>query len=169
MRGSAIRSLSWATVALALMAHSQGPSSACPQLHRTPSPGVGSRPGHSLQGYKDLALLAQSGLPSRAPQVQSSPSDQRSLLLQLQFSFFSPPPSLPRRCGSCGHSQHTCCLQAYTSGSRERGRRLQLWVNCYNLLPETPNWFSQAYVPLCESPRAVLTKCHRLGDSDSRR
>ena len=161
--------LSWATVALALRAHSQGPPSACPQPHRTPSPGLGSRPGHSLQGYKDLALLAQPGLPSRASQVQSSPSDQRSLLLQLQLSFFSPPPSLPRGCGSCGHSQQTCCLQTYTSESRERGLRLQLWVNCYNLLPESPNRLSQAYVPLRESPRAVLTKCHRLGDSDSRR
>ena len=68
-----------------------------------------SRPGHSLQGYKDLALLAQPGLPARASQVQSSPSGQLSLPPRSQVSCFSLPPSLPRRRGSRGRSQCPCC------------------------------------------------------------
>lgn len=94
MRGVPSGPLSGAAEALGLMAHSQGPASACPRAHRIPSPGLGSRPGHSLQGYKDLALLAQSGLPSPPSQVQSRPSDQLSLLLQLQLSFSQPPSPL---------------------------------------------------------------------------
>ena len=78
-----------------------------------------SRPGHSLQGYKDLALLAQPGLPARASQVQSSlgsaePSAAVTGQLLLPAAFAPSQAWLPRP-----------LAVSLLSESREPGPRLQ--------------------------------------------
>ena len=92
-RGVPSGPLSWAAEALALMAHSQGPASACPRAHRTPSPVLGSRPGHSLQGEQRpgplgsvwITIIAISGPEPRLGSAESSAAVTVQLLLPAAF------------------------------------------------------------------------------------
>lgn len=148
--------LSWATGVLALLAHSQGPPSACPQPHRISSRAQPA--GVQRPGPLGSAWITSKGISGpELPLGSAEPSAAVTVQLLLPAAFAPSQARLPQP-----------FAVSLLSESRERGLRLQRWVSCCSLLPETPDWVSQAYVPPCGSPRAVVTKYHRLGDSDSR-
>lgn len=61
-----------------------------------------SHPGHSLQGYKDLALLAQPGLPARHLRSRAPPPGPAEPSAAVTVQLLLPAAFAPRRRGSRG-------------------------------------------------------------------